>query len=165
MTCIDSAIIKALVEHIGMNPDDVVVGGGGSTQNTYTKRTDVQFIDNNGKLAVRNTGTDAKLGDVIRVHMKDGKTYRLMLVNMLPFIWIQYDTENHLAHQYTPTLDSSSGLMIFDNYSTTSVDMDKMNNDSNYGYFDYDMKVPTGEDFIAFMYHVNLRVGAFHLGQ
>ena len=28
MTCIDAAIIKALVEHIGGNPDDVVVGGG-----------------------------------------------------------------------------------------------------------------------------------------
>ena len=28
MTCVDAAIIKALVEHIGGNPDDVVVGGG-----------------------------------------------------------------------------------------------------------------------------------------
>ena len=27
MSCIDAAIIKALVEHIGGNPDDVVVGG------------------------------------------------------------------------------------------------------------------------------------------
>ena len=27
MSCIDAAIIKALVEHIGMNPDDVPVGG------------------------------------------------------------------------------------------------------------------------------------------
>ena len=30
MSCIDAAIIKALVEHIGMNPDDVPIGGGGS---------------------------------------------------------------------------------------------------------------------------------------
>ena len=30
MTCIDAAIIKALVEHIGMNPDDVTVGGASS---------------------------------------------------------------------------------------------------------------------------------------
>ena len=30
MSCIDSAIIKALVEHIGMNPDDVPVGGDSS---------------------------------------------------------------------------------------------------------------------------------------
>ena len=30
MSCIDAAIIKALVEHIGGNPDDVVVGGGSS---------------------------------------------------------------------------------------------------------------------------------------
>ena len=26
MSCIDAAIIKALVEHIGMNPEDVPVG-------------------------------------------------------------------------------------------------------------------------------------------
>ena len=31
MSCIDSAIIKALVEHIGMNPDDVPTGGGSHT--------------------------------------------------------------------------------------------------------------------------------------
>ena len=30
MSCIDAAIIKALVEHIGGNPDDVTVGGGDS---------------------------------------------------------------------------------------------------------------------------------------
>ena len=29
MTCIDSAIIRALVEHIGMNPDEVPIGGSG----------------------------------------------------------------------------------------------------------------------------------------
>ena len=33
MSCIDSAIIKALVEHIGMNPDDVPMGGGSSENN------------------------------------------------------------------------------------------------------------------------------------
>ena len=33
MSCIDSAIIKALVEHIGMNPDDVPIGGGSSENN------------------------------------------------------------------------------------------------------------------------------------
>ena len=32
MSCIDAAIIKALVEHIGGNPDDV--GGGDSSSNT-----------------------------------------------------------------------------------------------------------------------------------
>ena len=32
MTCIDAAIIKALVEHIGGNPDEVPIGGGGSTE-------------------------------------------------------------------------------------------------------------------------------------
>ena len=30
MSCIDAAIIKALVEHIGGNPDDVVAGEGGT---------------------------------------------------------------------------------------------------------------------------------------
>ena len=34
MTCIDSAIIKALVEHIGLNPDDIPTGGASS--GTYT---------------------------------------------------------------------------------------------------------------------------------
>ena len=31
MTCVDAAIIKALVEHIGMNPDEVPIGGSGSS--------------------------------------------------------------------------------------------------------------------------------------
>ena len=35
MTCIDSAIIKALVEHIGMNPDEIPTGGAASS-GTYT---------------------------------------------------------------------------------------------------------------------------------
>ena len=30
MSCIDSAIIKALVEHIGMNPDEIPTGGANS---------------------------------------------------------------------------------------------------------------------------------------
>ena len=30
MSCVDAAIIKALVEHIGMDPEDVPVGGGSS---------------------------------------------------------------------------------------------------------------------------------------
>jgi hypothetical protein len=34
MTCIDAAIIKALVEHIGMNPDEIPTGGASS--GTYT---------------------------------------------------------------------------------------------------------------------------------
>ena len=34
MSCIDSAIIRALVEHIGMNPDEIPTTGGGS--GTYT---------------------------------------------------------------------------------------------------------------------------------
>ena len=37
MTCIDSAIIKALVEHIGMNPDEIPTGGtgGGSSSSPF----------------------------------------------------------------------------------------------------------------------------------
>jgi hypothetical protein len=36
MSCVDSAIIKALVEHIGMNPDSVVGSGGGIIPTTWT---------------------------------------------------------------------------------------------------------------------------------
>ena len=70
MSCIDSAIIKALVEHIGMNPDDVGSSGAGSDvfdTTKYTKR-DILTVEDDG-LYINTTNTDpaVKLGDIFVV--------------------------------------------------------------------------------------------------
>ena len=45
MSCIDSAIIKALVEHIGMNPDDIPTDGtGGSSSSSPFKDLSWQSV-------------------------------------------------------------------------------------------------------------------------
>jgi hypothetical protein len=44
MTCIDAAIIKALVSHIGMNPDDVPIGGAGSGSSGIYTGTEVKDL-------------------------------------------------------------------------------------------------------------------------
>ena len=56
MSCIDAAIIKALVEHIGMNPDDVV-GGGGSSM------IQAEWSNNSGQINVKlPEGTKIDIG-------------------------------------------------------------------------------------------------------
>ena len=45
MTCIDAAIIKALVEHIGMNPDDVPIGGGSGSGSGGSEQSSSTFLD------------------------------------------------------------------------------------------------------------------------
>ena len=163
MTCIDSAIIKALVEHIGGNPDDVVIGGGGSTQNTYTKRTDVQFIDNNGKLAMKLGGdstTYMKVGAVVRLHYGNGTNYRLLMVSAFPCSFVKVGPD--VAYTYNTTIDSANSIITLNDISTTSVDLDAMNNNPDYGFFDYDMKVPTGEDLLSCMHYLNERIFINH---
>ena len=60
MSCIDAAIIKALVEHIGGNPDDVPVGEGGKT---YTAGDGISIV--NDKIGVNI--------DTSTMELKDGK--------------------------------------------------------------------------------------------
>ena len=72
MSCIDAAIIKALVEHIGMDPEDVPVGGttqGHTSIETY--RDDcVMSTTNISGITLVNVDTPAdrplRVGDVVR---------------------------------------------------------------------------------------------------
>ena len=45
MSCIDAAIIKALVEHIGMNPDEVGTATGNLLSQTYSPKDGVGFVE------------------------------------------------------------------------------------------------------------------------
>ena len=45
MSCIDAAIIKALVEHIGMNPDDVGTGNSNLLSHTYSPKDGVGYVE------------------------------------------------------------------------------------------------------------------------
>lgn len=45
MSCIDAAIIKALVDHIGMNPDDVGTGNSNLLSHTYSPKDGVGYVE------------------------------------------------------------------------------------------------------------------------
>lgn len=67
MTCIDAAIIKALVEHIGGNPDDVVVGGS-STDTIIPVTWSTQTVDKYEMLAFSiPDGSDIKIGTCLKL--------------------------------------------------------------------------------------------------
>ena len=90
MTCIDSAIIKALVEHIGMNPDDVPIGGGGgsgsgsgsgSGEQSSSTFLDATWTDNGGYFKFTlPEGQKLAVGSIIRFIEKNS-TISNFLVN------------------------------------------------------------------------------------
>ena len=68
MTCIDAAIIKALVEHIGGNPDDVVVGGGEARSFLQAEWSE----DGDGTLSFTlPEGQKIEIGTAIRLHIDE----------------------------------------------------------------------------------------------
>ena len=74
MSCVDAAIIKALVEHIGMDPEDVPVGGGSShtSLETYVDGCNIKIFDGYGADQISTqifTPLDKplRIGDVIRI--------------------------------------------------------------------------------------------------
>ena len=79
MTCIDSAIIKALVEHIGMNPDDVPIGGGSGSGSGSSEQSSSTFLDatwstDNGGIYYQFTlpeGQEIDVGSIIRLDFKN----------------------------------------------------------------------------------------------
>ena len=80
MSCIDSAIIRALVEHIGMNPDDVPTTGGSSGVCTGEEHV-VPFESHSGLFKVK---TDDMIqlfaGDVVRVTTSKSQIYDYVVV-------------------------------------------------------------------------------------
>ena len=69
MTCIDAAIIKALVSHIGMNPDDVPTTGSNDSSNVfdtsrYTKRDNLSVTETALRITYDEATDNLKVGDV-----------------------------------------------------------------------------------------------------
>ena len=79
MSCIDAAIIKALVEHIGMNPDDVPIGGGSSGSNLSWKKVNLsKFTTTDDEITFQDWINDMNkdlihIGDIFRVRNSDGE--------------------------------------------------------------------------------------------
>ena len=79
MSCIDAAIIKALVEHIGMNPDDVPIGGGSSGSNLLWKKVYLyKFTTTDGEFSYQDLNNEMnkdiiQIGDIFRVRNSDGE--------------------------------------------------------------------------------------------
>ena len=80
MSCIDAAIIKALVEHIGMNPDDVPIGGGSSGSNLLWKKVYLyKFTTADGYFTYQDGLNNEmnkeliQIGDIFRVRNSDGE--------------------------------------------------------------------------------------------
>ena len=71
MSCIDAAIIKALVEHIGMNPEDVPVGSPHECIK-YTAGEGIAISGDNVISATTNAGTDEKLNVTFSTGELDG---------------------------------------------------------------------------------------------
>ena len=69
MSCIDAAIIKALVEHIGMNPDEI----GGSASNTLINATwtTVEYENENRLAFTLPEGETITIGTRLRLPCSD----------------------------------------------------------------------------------------------
>ena len=104
MTCIDAAIIKALVEHIGINPDDVPIGGGSSGSNLLWSKLELQnFTSTDGKFTYQDMNNDMnkeiiRIGDIFRVRKSDGK-----LCDYLVYGYMEDDNENSRIYATTNT--------------------------------------------------------------
>ena len=73
MSCIDAAIIKALVEHIGMNPDDITTGGTSSSSIIPATWSYKSVGDGNSAIAFTlPEGYEIKLGTCLKLK---GKNY------------------------------------------------------------------------------------------
>ena len=68
MSVIDAAIIKALVEHIGGNPDDVVVGG--SSGRSFLQ-AEWSTLSNDILIFTLPEGQKIEIGTAIRIHIDE----------------------------------------------------------------------------------------------
>ena len=121
MSCVDAAIIKALVEHIGMDPEDVPVGG--TTQSHATDELlDISFgtTEQDGNEYITITKPNSVLigvlrpGDMIVVESKESGTryYHICVqafqyMNLVRFIHSEYGAER----AYTEAIDDKSTII------------------------------------------------------
>ena len=113
MSCIDSAIIRALVEHIGMNPDEIP-NGGTSAAATYTAGEAIDVSDDN---------TISVKYDTDSLQLKDGKlaVHDNVAVSTKPFrIPTEYKIVNgKLAFSATVLIDLMPGALIVCQHGNT----------------------------------------------
>ena len=84
MSCIDAAIIKALVEHIGMNTDDVTVGGG-SSENADIP-INITTGSSNSRITIKpDTTADVTLNTGCYIEFKNKDTGKLHRYHCLKF--------------------------------------------------------------------------------
>ena len=78
MSCIDAAIIKALVEHIGGNPDDVVSGDGNNAIQVVWGRGKSDLItslDHDVRTFTLPPGESITTGTCLKFYSKDGEKF------------------------------------------------------------------------------------------
>ena len=72
MTCIDSAIIKALVEHIGMNPDEIPTGGSADTKTLFNATWSTKNVDSRDLLAFTlPEGEKPEIGMCLKINTQE----------------------------------------------------------------------------------------------
>ena len=96
MTCIDAAIIKALVEHIGMNPDDVPDDGGEQVQESIPPEDNLSNYDMQSEEVIN------KLYGVV-LTASDGSTFK----------WHEVDGKNCLSWQWADIKYKPGHMLLF----------------------------------------------------
>ena len=90
MSCIDAAIIKALVEHIGMNPDDVQLGGARTVfpSSAYAKRDNTGMNMNGEYLRITqpSSQTQLQVGDFIEITRTDNSVDHYLIIKSRSFM-------------------------------------------------------------------------------
>ena len=125
MTTIDAAIIKALVEHIGMDPDSIPSGGGSTSGGTtvvngsLVKRGGTITVDSSNKLLL--TPEDITIGDILRIAF-DGGYQTYMLCKMDP------TTGNHIFI----SVDGEPMKLVFVNSGGKLMTEDPLNSKGHY---------------------------------
>jgi hypothetical protein len=138
-TTIDAAIIKALVEHIGGNPDDVVVGGSTETilPAIWTKHTDgdgLEFVH-----FTLPDGYEIKIGDAIILYNPN----TIELLKIRTFYYVS-DNPRMGTHSFTS----------FDNGTIETIEVGKYDDDTYFIpsviFSDYDMPDNDKYGFLSF---------------
>ena len=107
MTCIDAAIIKALVEHIGMNPDDVPTGGAASS-GTYTGEVlEIPAEFNPFRIKKEDMPEDGlKVGSILKLKFENNKQYSFLLTSVI------YNSDTDSNSYYFTSSDAEASLTL-----------------------------------------------------
>ena len=130
MSCIDSAIIKALVEHIGMNPDDIPTTGGAGSGTSTGEVLDIPVEYNPFRIKKEDMPENAlSVGSVICLKFTNGAQLSFLLTSILyksgssstiaAYHFTCYDWKGELRLQESGT---HSGYYVFSLLGSTLLD-------------------------------------------